>query len=69
MDLTFAELDEYSFDDSGFDESYYNNNDFKNEIINYQIQQHYAQYKQDNILIIKQTLKSKILQTLQSFRR
>ena len=34
MDLTFAELDEYSFEDSGFDESHYNNNDFKNEIIN-----------------------------------
>lgn len=36
MDLTFAELDEYNFEDSGFDESHnYNRNDnFKNEIIN-----------------------------------
>ena len=36
MDLTFAELDEYNFEDSGFDEPHnYNRNDnFKNEIIN-----------------------------------
>jgi hypothetical protein len=34
MDLTFAELDEYSFQDSGFNESHYNNDNFKNEIIN-----------------------------------
>ena len=36
MDLTFAELDEYSFEDSGFDEpdNYNRNDNFKNEIIN-----------------------------------
>jgi len=35
MDLTYAELDEYNFEESGFDESHNNNNNnFKNEIIN-----------------------------------
>lgn len=36
MDLTFAELDEYNFEESGFDEynNYNNNNNLKNEIIN-----------------------------------
>jgi hypothetical protein len=36
MDLTFAELDEYNFEDSGFESNNFNNNNnnVKNEIIN-----------------------------------